>query len=336
MTDLRGTRDGYGQALVELGDANERVVVLDADLFKSTRVDRFAGAHPDRFFEMGIAEQDMVSTAVGLALGGLIPFANSFAIFITGRAFDQTRQQVALPSLNVKLAGSSAGITQGADGATHQSVLDVALMRSLPNMCVVVPSDAEEARLATHAAAERDGPVYLRLSRYDTPVWREEGRPFRIGEVEVRRPGRDVTIASTGVLLGRALEASGILAAGGIEAEVLNVHTVKPLDADAILASAARTGAVLTVEEHSVIGGLGSAVAEVLAERAPGWVPLRRLGVADMFGESGTAEELLERRGLTTADFVAAARELVRAKLKPPGGTSAGSACIRLAAADVR
>ncbi|HEY5482586.1 MAG TPA: transketolase C-terminal domain-containing protein [Propionibacteriaceae bacterium] len=314
MTTLRGTRDGYGQAIAELGASNDRVVVLDADLFVSTRVDKFAAAYPDRFFEMGIAEQDMVSTAVGLALGGMIPFANSFAVFLVDRAFDQTRQQVALPALNVKLAGSSAGITQGSDGATQQSVIDVALMRNLPNMCVVVPSDAEEARLATHAAAEREGPVYLRLSRFDTPVWREEGRPFAIGEVEVRRAGRDLTIASSGVLLGRVLEAAEVLAGEGIEAEVLNVHTVKPLDADAILASVSRTGAVLTVEEHSVIGGLGSAVAEILAERAPRRVPLRRLGVADTFGESGTAEELLEQRGLAAADFVAAARELVRAK----------------------
>jgi transketolase len=310
MAALRGTRDGYGDALVELGLANDRIAVLDADLYKSTRTSGFAERFPERFFEIGIAEQDMVSTAAGLALGGMIPFANSFAVFLAGRAFDQTRQQIALANLNVKLAGSSAGLTQGADGATHQAVLDVSLMRSLPNMTVIVPSDAEEARAATHAAAAHAGPVYLRLSRYDTPVWRDAGRPFRIGEVEVRRPGRDLTVVSTGVLLGRVLEAAASLAADGVEVEVLNVHTVKPLDGDAIVESARRTGAMVTFEEHSVIGGIGSAVAEALAEARCG-VPFRRLGVADTFGESGSAEEVLEGRGLTAAHLVATIKELL-------------------------
>jgi len=313
MGELRGTRDGYGQAIAELGDANERIVVLDADLFRSVRVDAFVKAHPDRFYEMGIAEQDMVSTAAGLALGGMVPFVNSFAVFLTGRAFDQTRQQVALPALNVKLAGSSAGITEGPDGGTHQSVLDVSLMRSLPNMCVIVPSDSEEARLATLAAAAREGPVYLRLSRYDTPVWREPDLPFVIGEVEVRRRGLDLTIASTGVLLGEVLEAAAILTGEGLSVEVLNVHTIKPLDGDAILASGLRTGAMMTVEEHSVIGGLGSAVAEVLAEHAPSRVRLCRMGVADTFGESGTADELLDMHKLKSRHIVRVARELVGA-----------------------
>jgi transketolase len=202
MTELRAARDGYGEALFELGKKNPRIAVVDADLYTSTRTSLFAESFPERFFEIGIAEQDMISTAVGLALGGMIPFANSFAVFITGRAFDQTRQQVSLPALNVKLAGSSAGITQGPDGATHQSVLDVALMRTLPNMCVLVPSDPQEAKLATRAAAELEGPVYLRLSRYETPVWREPGRPFEIGRAEVRREGADVTIAACGIVLG--------------------------------------------------------------------------------------------------------------------------------------
>jgi transketolase len=313
VTAYRGTRDGYGEALLELGKQDERIAVVDADLFRSTRTDRFAEAFPDRFFEIGIAEQDMVSTAVGLALGGMIPFANSFAVFITGRAFDQTRQQIALPSLNVKLAGSSAGITQGSDGATHQSVLDAALMRSLPNMCVIVPSDFEEAKLATHAAARWNGPVYLRLSRYETPVWRDAAAPFTIGAAEVRRSGGDVTIVACGVILGRALDAAELLQRDGISAEVLNIHTLKPLDADAVLASCGRTGAALTVEEHSIIGGLGSAVAEVLAERSPARVPLRRLGVRDMFGESGTADELLEKHGLAVENIAAEARDLLRA-----------------------
>ena len=313
MTTLRAARDGYGDALVELGKENDRIAALDADLSKSTRSWDFGVMFPDRFFEMGIAEQDMMSTAAGLALAGFIPFANSFAIFITGRAFDQIRQQIALANLNVKICGSSAGLTQGPDGATHQSVIDVSLMRSLPNMTVIVPSDSEEARLATHAAAAHEGPVYLRLSRYDTPVWREADRPFRLGQAEVRRPGRDITIASTGVLLGRALEAAAKLASGGIEAEVLNVHTVKPLDQATILASADRTGAVVTFEEHSIIGGLGSAVAEALAE-SPHPVPFRRLGVRDVFGETGLADELLEKHGLTAANLVKVASEMVAGK----------------------
>ncbi len=311
MAGLKATRDGYGEALLQLGQEEPRVVVVDCDLFRSTRTAAFAEAFPDRFFEMGIAEQDMVSTAVGLALSGMIPFANSFAVFLTGRAFDQTRQQIALPAVNVKLAGSSAGITQGPDGATHQSVIDVALMRSLPNMTVIVPSDAEEARLATRAAAEWEGPVYLRLSRYETPVWRDGGSAFEIGKAEVRRAGRDVSLIACGVMLGRVLEAAEALAGERISAEVLNVHTVKPLDAEAVLSSCERTGAAVTVEEHSIIGGLGSAVAELLTEGAGKHIPLRRLGVADTFGESGLADELLAKHGLTAEDIAAQARELV-------------------------
>jgi transketolase len=314
MPQARGTRDGYGEALLELGRENPAIAVVDADLFRSTRTAAFAEAFPERFFEIGIAEQDMVSTAVGLSLGGMTAFANSFAVFLTGRAFDQIRQQVALPAANVKLAGSSAGITQGPDGATHQSVLDISLMRSLPNMCVVVPSDAEEARLATKAAAVRSGPVYLRLSRYETPVWREPDRPFEIGAAEVRREGSDLTILASGIVLGRALEAADLLAREGISAQVLNVHTIKPLDESAILASAEKTGAVVTVEEHSVIGGLGSAVAEVLAARPSRHVRLCRLGVQDTFGESGTADELLERHGLTAVGIARAAGQTFGAK----------------------
>ena len=310
MSELRATRDGYGQGLLELGARELRVAVVDCDLFRSTRTSLFAEQHPDRFFEIGIAEQDMVSTAVGLAASGMIAFGNSFAVFLTGRAFDQIRQQVALPAMNVKLAGSSAGLTQGPDGATHQSVVDVALMRSLPNMRVVVPSDFEEARLAVHAAAELEGPVYLRLSRLNTPTWRDAEMPFEIGRAEVRREGTDLTLISSGVLLGRVMAAADALAADGVSAEVINVHTVKPLDAEAVLASCAKTGAALTVEEHSVIGGLGSAVAEVLAEQGGG-VAFRRIGVQDTFGESGTAEELLEKHGLTAANIAAQAREVL-------------------------
>ncbi|MHC4591547.1 MAG: transketolase family protein [Planctomycetota bacterium] len=308
MTELKATRDGYGKALLELGGEEPRIVIVDADLFRSTRTAAFAEAYPDRFFEIGIAEQDMVSTAVGLAVSGMIAFANSFAVFLTGRAFDQTRQQIALPAINVKLVGSSAGITQGPDGATHQSVVDVALMRSLPNMSVVVPSDAEEAKLATRAAARYDGPVYLRMSRYETPVWRAEDAPFEMGKAEVRREGADVSLIACGVILGRVMDAADDLAGDGISAEVLNVHTIKPLDAEGILESCRKTGAAVTVEEHNIIGGLGSAVAELLAERAGKNIPLRRVGVADTFGESGLADELLEKHGLTAANIAATAR----------------------------
>ncbi|MHC5035427.1 MAG: transketolase family protein, partial [Planctomycetota bacterium] len=298
MTELRATRDGYGEALLALGGEDPRIVVVDADLFRSTRTAFFAEAYPDRFFEIGIAEQDMVSTAVGLAVSGMVAFANSFAVFLTGRAFDQTRQQIALPAVNVKLVGSSAGITQGPDGATHQSVVDVALMRSLPNMSVVVPSDAEEAKLATRAAARYDGPVYMRMSRYETPIWRADGAPFEMGKAEVRREGADVSLIACGVILGRVMEAADALGEDGISAEVLNVHTIKPLDAEGVLTSCQKTGAAVTVEEHNIIGGLGSAVAELLAERAGKHIPLRRVGVADTFGESGLADELLEKHGL--------------------------------------
>lgn len=308
MTELRATRDGYGEALLALGGEDPRIVVVDADLFRSTRTAFFAEAYPDRFFEIGIAEQDMVSTAVGLAVSGMVAFANSFAVFLTGRAFDQTRQQIALPAVNVKLVGSSAGITQGPDGATHQSVVDVALMRSLPNMSVVVPSDAEEAKLATRAAARYDGPVYMRMSRYETPIWRADGAPFEMGKAEVRREGADVSLIACGVILGRVMEAADALGEDGISAEVLNVHTIKPLDAEGVLTSCQKTGAAVTVEEHNIIGGLGSAVAELLAERAGKHIPLRRVGVADTFGESGLADELLEKHGLTAANIAATAR----------------------------
>jgi len=304
------TRDAYGRALARLGAAEPRIVVLDADLFRSTRTNLFAERFPDRFFEMGIAEQDMVSTAAGLAMAGKIAFANSFAVFITGRAFDQVRQQVALPALNVRLCGSSAGLTLGADGATHQSVVDVALMRSLPNMTVVVPCDGPEAERAVEASLAHQGPIYLRLSRYETPAWTAGVSDFAIGRATRLREGRDVTIAATGVIMGEALAAAERLAAKGISAEVLDVHTVKPLDADAILASAAKTGRVLTVEEHSIIGGLGSAVCEAIAEGADRHIPVRRLGIRDTFGESGTADELLELHHLTAPHIARAAEGL--------------------------
>lgn len=299
MAAREATRDAYGRALARLGASDPRIVVLDSDLFRSTRTNLFAERFPERFFEMGIAEQDMVSTAAGLAMAGKIAFANSFAVFITGRAFDQVRQQVALPALNVRLCGSSAGLTLGADGATHQSVVDVALMRSLPNMTVIVPCDGPETERAVEASLAHPGPIYLRLSRYDTPAWTSGVNGFAIGKALRLREGRHLTIAATGVLMGEALAAADLLAKKGVSAEVLDIHTIKPLDAEALLASASKTGRVLTVEEHSIIGGLGSAVCEAIAEGADRHIPVRRLGVRDTFGESGTADELLELHRLT-------------------------------------
>ncbi len=305
------TRDAYGRALARLGALEPRIVVLDADLSRSTRTSLFAEKFPDRFFEMGIAEQDMVSTAAGLAMAGKIAFANSFAIFITGRAFDQVRQQVALPALNVRLCGSSAGLTLGADGATHQSVVDVALMRCLPNMTVIVPCDGPETERAVEESLDHEGPIYLRLSRYESPAWTAGASDFTIGKAACLRKGRHLTIAACGVIMGEALAAADLLARKHISAEVLNVHTVKPLDAEAILASAAKTGCVLTVEEHSVIGGLGSAVCELVAEQANEGITVRRLGIRDCFGESGTADELLEVHRLTARHIARAGEELV-------------------------
>jgi len=313
-TPKEGTRDAYGRALARLGATDPRIVVLDADLFRSTRTSLFAEKFPDRFFEMGIAEQDMVSTAAGMAMAGKIAFANSFAIFITGRAFDQVRQQVALPGLNVRLCGSSAGLTLGADGATHQSVLDAALMRSLPNMTVIVPCDGPETERAVEASLAHQGPIYLRLSRYETPAWTSHVADFAIGKAIRLREGTDLTIAATGVIMGEALAAAERLAAKGISAEVLDVHTLKPLDAEAILASAAKTGCILTVEEHSIIGGLGSAVCEVIAEQASERIVVRRLGIRDTFGESGSADELLDLHHLTAPHITREAEALLAAR----------------------
>jgi len=309
-----GTRDAYGRALARLGAVDPRIVVLDADLFRSTRSSLFAERFPDRFFEMGIAEQDMVSTAAGLAAAGKIPFANSFAVFLTGRAFDQVRQQIALPAARVRLCGSSAGLTLGADGATHQSVVDVALMRSLPHMTVIVPCDGPETERAVEASLAHEGPIYLRLSRYEVAPVTAGVRDFAIGRAIVLRAGADVTLAATGVLMGEALAAADLLAARGLSAEVLDVHTVKPLDAEAILDSASKTGAILTIEEHSILGGLGSAVCETIAEWAERRVAVRRLGVRDCFGESGEATELLELHGLRAPHIARAAQALIEGR----------------------
>lgn len=313
MTKKIATREAYGEALVQLGKENPDVVVLDADLAKSTKTINFKKHFPDRFFDMGVAEQSMIGTAAGLAAAGKIAFASSFAVFASGRAFDQVRNSVAYPALNVKIGASHAGITVGEDGGSHQSVEDIALMRALPNMTVFIPADAIETYGAVKAAAAIDGPVYIRLGRMGVPVLHGEEFQFVPGKAVKLRNGRDATIMACGIMVSAALEAAEMLAAEGIEAGVLDIHTVKPLDTVAVVAAARATGAVVTAEEHNIIGGLGSAVAEALGEHYP--VPLKRVGIRDKFGESGAPAELLEKYGLTPKDIVAAAKEVLTRKV---------------------
>ena len=306
------TREAYGDSLKVLGDNNPAVVVLDADLSKSTKTVVFAKAHPDRFINVGIAEQNMMGIAAGFATSGKIPFVSTFAMFATGRAFEQVRNSVCYPKLNVKIAATHAGLTVGEDGASHQSIEDVSLMRSLPNMTVIVPADAEETKQAVAYAAQHKGPVYLRLGRMAVPDVVGEGYKFELGKAVQLAEGKDVTLVATGVMVAAALEAAKTLTAEGISARVLNIHTIKPIDRVAIEKAAVETGALVTCEEHSIIGGLGSAVAEVLAETKP--APLERVGVQDTFGESGTPAELLKKYGLTAEDIVAAAKKAISRK----------------------
>lgn len=296
------TRDAYGEALLELGRQRQDVVVLDSDLQRSNKTYDFGQAHPERFFDMGIAEADMVCTAAGMAATGMTVFATSFAMFVPGRAYDQIRLQLSYAQENVKIVGVSAGLTQGPDGATHQSLDDVALTRLLPGMTVIVPADATEAFQAVLAAAEITTPVYLRLGRYPTPVIFGEDYHFEIGAVPIMRQGDDVVIYATGIMTALALDTCQHLSEAGIEAAVLNVPTVKPLNSQAILEAAANKVLCITMEEHWISGGLGSAVAETLAETR-GSPPLLRIGVHDAFGQSATADELLAHYGLTPASM---------------------------------
>ena len=312
MTSKIATREAYGKALAELGKNNSQVVVLDADLSKSTKTADFARVFPERFFNMGIAEQNLVCTAAGLAAAGKIPFASTFAVFATGRAFEQIRNSVAYTKLNVKIAATHAGVTVGEDGGSHQSVEDIAIMRSLPNMTVFVPADEAETFGAVRAAAGVQGPVYIRLGRAAVPPVHPEGFQFVPGRADVLREGRDATVIAAGIMVSAALEAAGALAGEGIEVRVLSMHTVKPLDAEAVLTAARETGALVTAEEHSVIGGLGGAVCEAVCEKFP--VPVKRVGLPDVFGESGKPGELLEKFGLTPAGIADAVREAVEMK----------------------
>ena len=308
----KATREAYGEALKEIGGKNEQIVVLDADLSKSTKTNVFAKAYPQRFFNVGIAEQNLVGTAAGLAASGKTPFVSTFAMFAAGRAFEQIRNSVCYPKLNVKVAATHAGLTVGEDGASHQAIEDVSLMRSLPNMTVLVPADEEETRQAIAWAAAYQGPVYIRLGRMSVDNVSPEGYVFAPAKAAVLTEGNDVALIANGVMVMAALEAAKMLAAEGIQARVINMASVKPLDEAAVVSAAKETGAIVTCEEHSIIGGLGSAVAEVLAEQAP--APLERVGVKDTFGESGKPKELLAKYGLTAADVAEAARRVLARK----------------------
>lgn len=299
MSDVKkiATRESYGNALVELGAEHDNIVVLDADLASATKTAMFKKAYPDRFIDCGIAEGNMIGVAAGLAASGFVPFASSFAMFAAGRAFEQVRNSVGYPHLNVKIGATHAGISVGEDGATHQCNEDIALMRTIPGMVVISPSDDIEARAAVRAAYEYQGPVYMRFGRLAVPVINDrEDYKFELGKGVVLREGKDVTIIATGLPVSNCLEAAEKLAADGIDAKVINIHTIKPLDEELVISAAKETGKVVTVEEHSVIGGLGSAVCDVLSEKAP--TKVMKIGINDVFGESGPAVELIKKYGL--------------------------------------
>lgn len=297
MADKIATRQAYGEALIELVEKNDKVVVLDADLANATQTCKVAKAHPEKFYNCGIAEANMVDIAAGMSTMGLIPYCSSFAMFAAGRAYEQIRNSIAYPHFNVKICATHAGVSVGEDGGSHQCIEDIALMRVIPGMTVICPADANEAKAATMAIAEMNGPVYMRLARLATPVFEGDMvKPFEIGKANVLREGKDVAIFATGLMVSESLAAAEKLAKEGIDAAVINIHTIKPIDADIILKSAEKTGRVVTVEEHSVIGGLGDAVADVLVQNHP--VPMKKIGVEDVFGYSGPALDLLHEFGL--------------------------------------
>ena len=303
------TREAYGNTLAELKD-NENVVVLEADLGHATKSLKFKEVCPQRFFNMGIAEADMIGTAAGLAACGKVPFASTFSVFATGRAFDQVRNSVCYPNLNVKIVGTHAGITVGEDGGTHQAIEDIALMRSLPNMSIVVPSDDVEARAAVLAAAAYKGPMYLRMARVASPTYHNDSYVFTLGKVEIIREGSDLTIIACGLMVMKAMEAAEQLAKEGVSVRVINMHTIKPLDHKLVIESAEKTGKIITVEEANILGGLGSAVCETVSEYCP--VPVKRIGVRDIFGKSGNPDKLLQEYGLTAEHIIEEARKLCK------------------------
>ena len=309
--DKKATRESYGMALAELGEKYD-IVVMDADLSKSTKTDTFKKKFPERFINTGIAEGNMLSTAAGLATTGKIVFASSFAMFAAGRAFEQIRNSIGYPHLNVKIGATHAGISVGEDGATHQCLEDMGIMRTIPGMVIINPADDIEAIQAVHAAADFDGPVYMRFGRLAVPRVNAEDYKFEIGKGVELRGGKDVTIVATGLMVAPALEAAEMLKADGIDARVINIHTIKPIDKDILVKAAKETGAIVTAEEHNVIGGLGGAVCEALSEEYP--VPVVRLGVEDTFGKSGPALELLKIYGLDAEHIAEKAKKAVSLK----------------------
>ena len=306
MSEKIATREAYGKALVELGEQNKNVVVLDADLAGATMTKYFKAAHPERFFDCGIAEANMMNIGAGLSTMGLVPFCSTFAMFGAGRAYEQIRNTIAYPRFNVKICCSHAGVSVGEDGGSHQAIEDIGLMRLIPGMTVIVPADANEAKKATFALAEFQGPAYMRLARLATPVF-EEDYPFEIGKANVLREGKDAAVFACGLMVNEALEAAKLLSAEGIEISVINVHTIKPIDAECVTKYAEKCGNVITVEEHSVIGGLGEAVCGLLSEKCP--TPVRRIGVNDEFGHSGPAGALLKQFGLSAEHIVEVAKD---------------------------
>ncbi len=312
MAQKIATRDAYGQALVELGNTNPNVVVCDADLAKATKTNLFDAAFPDRHFDFGIAEANMVTAAAGMSTCGKIPFVSTFAIFASGRIWEQIRMSVCYPESNVKVVATHGGITVGEDGASHQANEDIAIMRALPNLTVIVPADGVETKKAVHAIAAYKGPVYMRLGRSGVPVIFDESYDFQIGKAVVMREGTDVSVFACGIMVAAALEAAEALSAEGISAEVVNVATIKPLDTEAILASVKKTGCAVSAEEHSIIGGLGGAISETLVAAFP--APMEKVGIKDTFGESGESSALLKKYGLTSDDIVKAAKAAIKRK----------------------
>lgn len=305
----KATREGYGDGLIALAEMRPDLVVLDADLAAATKTSVFKKAYPDRHFECGIAEQNMMGVAAGIASTGKLVFASSFAMFATGRAYEVVRNSIGYPALNVKIGGTHGGISVGEDGATHQCNEDIALMRTIPAMTVINPADYYEAKAAVLAMAEHQGPAYLRFGRLAIPVYNTPDYKFELGKGVTLKDGRDITIIATGLMVAEAIEAGKALAEQGIDARIINIHTIKPIDRDIIVKAARETGKIITVEEHSVIGGLGSAVGDVVLEEYP--VPVVKIGINDVFGHSGPAKELLVEYGLTADNIVKTAKSLV-------------------------
>lgn len=311
-TEKKDTRSGFGAGLLEAGKRNEKVVALCADLIGSLKMDAFIKEFPDRFFQIGIAEANMMGIAAGLTIGGKIPFTGTFANFSTGRVYDQIRQSIAYSDKNVKIAASHAGLTLGEDGATHQILEDIGMMKMLPGMVVINPCDYNQTKAATIAVAEHHGPVYLRFGRPSVPVFTDPDQKFEIGKAWMVNEGTDVSIFATGHMVWKAIEAGEKLAEAGINAEIINIHTIKPLDTEAVLKSVAKTGCVVTAEEHNRFGGLGDSIAQVLATHHP--APQEYVAVNDSFGESGTPDQLMKKYGLDTEDIVNAVNRVIKRK----------------------